>query len=213
MTWQPRNHASFRHAFLAALPVGAIWPRSEGSVLWKIATALTAVTARWASRAGQFLLVEAFPPRSLTTLADWERVFGLPEPCLTITSQTLAERQQALLGKLQRRPGRQDRQYLIDLAATIGYAITITEFIPFTFALSGLGWTSPPYCGFGWPQMRFVWSVKVSGPRITWYSVGALGGRFGTDTHLTIARASDLECLLRKLKPAHTNLIFNYTGV
>lgn len=222
MIWKPRDHASYTHALLALLPVGEIWPRDPASTLVKTISALAELTAAWAARVATFLLVEAFPPSANALLPDWERVLGLPEPCLPVAGLTIAERQQAVLEKLQRRPGRQDRPYFIELAARLGYLITITEFVPAQAGMTPCGALMSADLdgrlivrggGCGTPMIRFLWRITVSGPRLTWFSLGAGGGRAGHDPHLKIRRADDLECLLQKYKPGHTRLIFTYLGV
>lgn len=220
MTWRPRDAAAFAHAMIAQMATGEIWPRTPSSTLVRAVTGLAGVVGRWASRCGTFLRTEAFPPSSLDMLPDWERVLGLPEPCLPVTSPTISERQLQVSEKLARRPGRQDRAYFVDLAARLGYTITLTEYIPAQCGVTQCGVTvtdtDTPYAiagaGCGTPAIRYVWSITVTGPRLTWFAVGAGGGRAATDPHLKIRRAEDLECLLGKLKPAHTKLIFDYTG-
>jgi len=220
MTWAPRSAEDFTHAFMAKLPLGWVWPRQTGTVQYRIVRGLMGVVGRWAEKVARFLIIEAFPPTADLMLPDWERVLGLPEPCLPVTGDTLAERQTKVREKLQRRPGAQDRDTFVALAAKLGYAITITEYIPAECALTQCGATwidADPYfisgAGVGTPAIRFLWSVTVSGPRLTWFSVGAFGGQAALDPHLRIARAEDLECILNRFKPGHTHLIFNYTGV
>lgn len=221
MTWKPRTAADYAHAMSALLPVGEVWSRDPDSTLMRIVVALTDVVGRWADRVATFLLVEAFPPTSLWLLPDWERVLGLPEPCIPLDDLTIAERQALVAEKLARRPGQQDRPYFLDLAAGLGYAITITEYVPAQCSMTRCGaQISTSHggqfivrgAGCGTPTIRFVWRVTVSGARLTWFAVGSGGGRAGQDPHLKIRRAEDLECLLQKLKPAHTKLIFDYTG-
>lgn len=220
MAWGPRDAEAYAHALLAKLPLGEVWPRQTSSTLYKTVRGLAGVTARWAQRTAVFLRIEAFPPASDALLPDWERVLGLPEPCLPAAGDTIAERRLKVREKLRRRPGRQDRDYFFDLAAQLGYAITITEYIPAQCAMTPCGIFldgTPPYfvrgAGCGTPAIRYVWTITVAGPRLTWFALGAGGGRAGQDPHLRIARAEDLECVLERFKPAHTNLIFNYTGV
>lgn len=198
------------HSFLARLPVGAVWPRHPDSWLVRTCAGLMGVVERFLARVALFLNVEAYPPTADAMLPDWERVLGLPEQCLPLTGQTLAERQLAVEEKLQRRPGGQDRPYFIELARRLGYEITITEFRPFMFGVSEFGSAT---WGFAPPQMRFVWVVGVPGARLSWFRFGGGGGRLGQDPHLTMRRAEDLECLLRKLGPEHTRLVFSYQGV
>lgn len=220
--WAPRTAADYAHALLAKLPLGEVWPRAVGTLIHSTITALAGVVGRWAARCGKFALLEAFPPWSIDMLMDWERVLGLPDPCLPPGNPTISERQAAVAEKLARRPGRQDPAYFIWLATKLGYTITITEYIPAQCAMTPCGAYQKENAdgnlivrgaGCGTPYIRFVWRVTVTGPRLTWFSVGHFGGRAGQDPHLRIRRADDLECLLQKLKPAHTKLIFAYTGV
>jgi uncharacterized protein YmfQ (DUF2313 family) len=214
---------------MAKLPVGEVWPRAPGTTLYAFMSQIALVWARWAQRVAKFLLVEAFPPTSLDLLPDWERVLGLPEPCIPVEGLTVSERQLAVREKLARRPGGQSREYFTGIAIRLGYhepgpsayqfpatlpmpvgralRITITEYRPFMFGVSRLG---DPRWRFSPPEMRFVWRVTVPGPRVTWFRFGA--GRLGQDPHARIRQAEDLECLLHKLKPAHTRLIISYTG-
>lgn len=229
MRWGPRDAAAFTHALLAKLPLGEIWSRAPGTTLYRTLRGLAGVVERWAQRVARFLITEAFPPHSYDLLPDWERVLGLPEPCLT-AAQTLDERRQAVREKLQRRPGGQSRAYYTEIARRLGYhvdepsphalpfelpaevgridQITIREFRPFMFGVSSVGnstWRFAP------PRMRFVWIVSVPGVRLSWFRFGS--SRFGQDPHLTINRAEDLECILHKLKPGHTRLFFNYENI
>ena len=229
MQWRPKTADVFTHALLASLPLGEIWTRSSGSMPVRTMRALAGVVERWAARVGTFLVMEAFPPSSFLLLSDWERVLGLPEPCFP-AAQTIEERRLAVVEKLRRRPGGQSRAYFTDLARRLGYhfdepsehavpqqlpvevgridQIAIREFRPFMFGVSRLGdsrWRFSP------PQMRFVWMVTVPGVRLSWFRFGQ--SRLGQDPHLTIRRADDLECVLHKYKPAHTNLFFNYQNV
>lgn len=220
MTWGPRSADDYTHALVAKLPLGEVWPRSRTSALYKTLRGLMGIVGSWAARTAAFLIVEAFPPTSDLLLPDWERVLGLPEPCIPVTGDTVAERRLKVREKLQRRPGRQDRDYFFALAARLGYEITITEYIPAQCGITQCGQmfdAVPPYivagAGCGTPEIRFVWTVKLTGPRLTWFAFGFGGGRTGQDPHLRFARAEDLECILKRFKPAHTHLIFNYAGV
>lgn len=226
--YQLRRAAEFAHAFMAKLPRGEVWPRSPESTLVQFISGLMGLVELWARDVYTFLVIEAFPPTSFRLLPDWERVLGLPEPCFPV-AQTLEERRLQVREKLARRPGGQSRPYFIGLAERLGYhqpgpsesdleaeigfqvgqldQIRIKEFRPFMAGMSRAGdttWTIAP------PKMRFCWIVTLPGDRLTWFRCGA--SRSGVDTHLTIRRADDLECVMRKLKPGHTNLIFDYTG-
>jgi uncharacterized protein YmfQ (DUF2313 family) len=61
----------------------------------------------------------------------------------------------------------------------------------------------------GRPEMRFFWAVKVGAVRFTWFR--ASSGQAGVNHHLEFALATDIECILRRWKPAHTEIIFDYS--
>ncbi len=65
----------------------------------------------------------------------------------------------------------------------------------------------------GPPEIRHVWRVRVSNSVLEWFRLGEGGGEVGVDPHVWFGRAEELECVFRRLKPAHTSLVFNYEGV
>ena len=116
--------------------------------------------------------------------------------------------------------GAQFAGFFIGVASELGYAITITEYRPFMCGidrcgdnrtiLAGGGFSDWP-CQIGDPVMRFWWTVHVMRVRLTWFRVTK--GQTGVDPHLRIALATDLECVLNRWKPAHTDILFDYSGV
>jgi uncharacterized protein YmfQ (DUF2313 family) len=51
--------------------------------------------------------------------------------------------------------------------------------------------------------------VRVNAVRYTWFR--ASSGQAGVNHHLEFGLATDLECILRRWKPAHTEIIFDYS--
>lgn len=196
---------AFARALAALLPRGYAWPRERGSLLFRLLEAFGTAWEWVGSRDADLLEREAYPGTSLELLPDWERVAGLPDPCFP-TGGTLEERRLAVETKLAARGGA-SRAYFIDLAARLGYAIAIIEYSPF---MAGWSRAGDPRWQVGSPAIRFVWRVTVPGARLSWFRAGQ--GRAGRDPHCRIGRAVDLECLFRRLKPAHTDLIFDYSG-
>jgi len=239
-----RTGDDYREAFLALLPQGQAWPkRALDSVLWKTCDGLNQYWGHVDSRAADLLEQESDPRITLELLPDWERAWGLPDPCYE-APQTIGERQRALVQRMTM-IGAQSRQFFIDLAAYIGYTITITEYRVFVVGIDRCGdnrvygtaplpnyneWGQPildtrgnpidvgelsawPNYGLGPPANRFYWTVHVDNASLTWFRVGAGGGQTGIDPHLRIGVFDDLECLLNRWKPAHTEIIFDYSGL
>jgi uncharacterized protein YmfQ (DUF2313 family) len=132
-------------------------------------------------------------------LADWERVLGLPDTCAGGYGQTQAERMAAALSKIRQRGG-QSRAYFISVAATLGYAITIEEFDVYT-------------CDSGCDQpindepWRFAWRVRAPETTVREFSCDS-----GCDDPLSSWGNALLECVINRLKPAHTFVQFAYGG-
>lgn len=179
----------------ALLPQGPAWSREPDAVLTKLLTEFAAEFSRVDFRI-EDLLNEADPRTTNELLADWERVAGLPDLCTGIP-ETIAQRRELLVAKLTN-VGGQSKQFYIDLAAKLGYAITITEFKRFRVTsrvneqLTNADWN------YAWrvnAQQDTVRAFRVNGrvsePLATWGNTA-------------------LECMITRLKPAHTHVQFAY---
>jgi uncharacterized protein YmfQ (DUF2313 family) len=238
-----RTGEEYADAFQRLLPLGQAWPRGEDSVLMKVVRGLTRIWGDFEIRASKLLEMESDPRQTIELLPDWERNWGLPDPCYA-EPQSIAERQLALVMRMTLEGG-QSRQFFIDVAAMLGYTITITEYRPFFIAMDGCGdcrtigalppdpmrnqWGQPilappgdhnvsdgelsarPNYGLGPLEVRYYWTVHVHMAKLTWFRVTS--GQTGVDPHLRIGLADDLECLLNRWKPAHTQIIFDYTNL
>lgn len=194
----PYSQDEYRDALAALLPSGPAWPRDPGSTLMMLLRALAAELERIDNRAAQ-LLAETDPASTTELLSDWERVVGLPDPCVTQT-QTVAERRQALEGRLTS-VGGQSRLFFIQLASRLGYDITIDEF-PSAAAATAGGIT---FVGDEWAH---TWRVNVPA------TVGITPFRVGSGAVGEPLRAWSnevLECQFNRLKPAHSRLLFAYS--
>lgn len=219
--WQQRTGADYAEAFASLLPSGAAWPRNPDSVLQTVVAGLSDIWGNQIEALAALLLTQESDPRATTVLLpDWERAWGLPDPCVA-EPLTISNRQQALVAKMTLLGG-QSRAFFIAAAAAIGYTISIREYSPFMCGVSRCGDTRDLDAETGgdgthyrWeigpPDMRFYWTVSVDATRLTWFRVGSGGGQCGIDPLLRIALATDLECLLRRWKPAHTEVIFDFS--
>lgn len=189
--------ADYRGLLLNLLPKGPAWPTEPSDFTYKLADGLAQELARIDARADA-LLDEADPRSTLELLADWERVCGLPSPCLAGVEQTLAGRRAALVAHLTGAGG-QTPAYYIGVAAAAGFAIIITEFRPWTFDRP----FDVPMCGTIWAH---AWQVNAPAETVTFWDF---------DHPFTDPFASWgnelLECLIKQLKPAHTTVLFAYT--
>lgn len=189
--------ASYARSLAALLPQGQAWPTDPASTLQRVLLGLAQEMQRVDARAAA--LVQESDPRTTTELlSDWERSHGLPDPCVEV-AQTVAERRQALMGRILSIGG-QSRQFFISLAAALGYSITITEFPTEAAAISA----GIPYTGTSWANTWLVnvpVTVAVRDFRAGAGSAGEPLRSWGNDV---------LECQFQRLKPAHTSVLFAY---
>jgi uncharacterized protein YmfQ (DUF2313 family) len=180
----------------ALLPDGAAWTREAGAVLTRLLNAFADELARIDGRALS-LIEEADPRTADELLADWERIAGLPDSCVSGT-QTTAQRRAALVARLTTIGG-QSIAYYIARAAGLGYTITINEFSQQTVESDV---TSPMY-GQPW---NFAWQVNSA-----LNTVGYLTVADTVADPLAWWGNAALECSINRLKPAHTFALFAYT--
>jgi uncharacterized protein YmfQ (DUF2313 family) len=237
-----RSGSDYTEAFLSLLPQGQAWPKhAPGSAMVEGLTGLCDYWGFVDSRAADLLERESDPRLTIELLPDWERNWGLPDPCYK-EPLTIGERQLALVMRMTME-GAQSREFFIGVAAQIGYAITITEYRTFVVGLDRCGdnrvygdgtnpvyneWGIPiknphgdnvasgelsewPYYGLGPDTNRFYWTVHVDGAKLIWFR--CTSGQTGVDPHLRIGLFDDLECLLNRWKPAHTQIIFDYSSL
>jgi uncharacterized protein YmfQ (DUF2313 family) len=193
---------AYRDQLLALAPPGLALPLETESGWALLLLALAAELGRVDER-GDDLQAEADPRSALELLPDYERVCGLPDAC-TGSATTLQERRARVVAVLTALGG-QSRAYFQAQADALDYDVTIEEYRPFI-----AGWSRCGDALSGAPAVRHYWRVRVHGPRVILFRGGAsaCGDRLGS-----IARAEDLECLLQRLSPAHTVLIFAYEEV
>ncbi|NBB51512.1 DUF2313 domain-containing protein [Rhizobium sp. CRIBSB] len=192
-----RSVEAYTHQLQALLPGGPIWTRDPAARLTAVLAALAAEFARLDQRAEQ-LTVELDPRTTYEMLTDWERVLGLPDGCTPVTG-TISERRAAVIQKLTSLGG-QTPAFFVALAAALGFEVVIHEFDPDVDDYSpGLDIT-----GGKW---RHAWRMEVlTQTDFTSFRAGvsAAGDR------LVEGGALDLECVIRRAKPAHSQVLFTY---
>ena len=166
------------------------------------------------SRAADLLERESDPRKTIELLPDWERAFGLPDPCFK-TAITINERQIALVHQMTML-GAQSRDWFKNVATYLGYTnIKIDEFSPWICGISRCGRTLDDSGYDMWeiarPEIRFYWRIRIDQAKLIWFRCGS--GECGVDPHLRIDTAEDLECLFLRWKPAQTQIVFDYSGL
>ncbi|GAA0411449.1 DUF2313 domain-containing protein [Pseudomonas veronii subsp. inensis] len=171
----------------------------DGSAPYLSATIEAEANAMDLADAQAGMVYNAIFPDSGEGLADWERVLALPDSCLVGQAQTVGQRVQAVVSKLQGRAG-QSKPFFIALAKSMGYDITITTF---RAARAGMARAGDPINGGDWD---FTWRVNAPAVTVSYARAGATGA--GDPLAAWGNRA--LECRFGQLKPAESILLFGY---
>lgn len=137
------------------------------------------------------------PFHAVSLLADWERVLALSPG----DAMTLQQRRQQVIAALNATGGL-SRRYFINLAKSLGYDVTIDEPEPFRAGRNRAGeriWV---------PDIIWVWIVNISDGQVPVYRFRA--GTSAAGERLSSFGQNLIETLFNDLKPAHTQVVFNY---
>jgi len=213
-----RGQDEYAIALSNLLPSGIAWPRWPDSVLMKVIYGLAGIMGWADGRAADLLERESDPRLTVEMLDSWERAWGLPDPCYPAPT-SIAERQKALVLRMTLL-GAQSIEFFLWVASYLGYSITITEYRPFMVGIDRCGDNrviqadgslSDWPCQIGNPTMRFVWTVHYKSSKLVWFRAGS--GQAGIDPHLRIERAGPLECMFSRWAPAHSLVLYDYSGI
>lgn len=144
-------------------------------------------------------MVESDPRTTDELLTEWEKEYDLPDDCF-VPGKSIQQRKNDIFARLIT-VGQQDKGYFIDLAKSLGFTVTITEFKPFWMNVGAMG------DGIGELINIFYWQIN--------YNVvngGAFGRSFSTGFDTSENDLEAMQCYLTKLKPAHTQLLFKQIG-
>lgn len=183
---------------LAHLPPGWIWPRDTSSM---IATLLRPVAEEIADieATAEAMMAEVDPRSATLCIDDFERVLG-PDPCGRDPADLELTARQSLTHQRWTARGGQSRAYFIELAARRGVEITIEE--AHTSQAGGLRAGDELVNS---PE-QFVWIVSMA--LGSWQVFRA--GQSGAGERLYDFDLADIECDIRRAKPAHTEVAFRY---
>lgn len=179
------------------LPPGPATAAERGTVFDGMAQALADELVRIDGRT-EDLKAEIDPRTTFELLPDFERMLGLPDPCVT-DAQTIDQRRNAVIVKLTQLGGL-NPEFYIDVAAQLGYAVTITEFKP---ARCGVSHCGDRLNGKDW---AYTWRVNSENNTIRVARVGsAVAGDLLRDWS-----NQQLECAIEERQPSHGILQFSY---
>lgn len=181
------------------------WQRIETTVQMGAAGSAVPVLrtagAIQSSMFGQYFYTDAWmvdladTPSSYPVAPDGSRAADIAQVAIP---RSIQERRAALVAK-ESMQGGQRRQFYIDLAAALGYAITISEWRPYTTEMdSEYGVTDEAWA--------FVWQVNA--PLI---SLREFTSDDDTEMPLAVWGNNALECVINRYKPSHTHVIFAYS--
>jgi len=212
--------ADFVGALQGLLPRGRAWPRDTSSTQAQVLAGLAPVVKENGDRAAD-LLVDAFPATAYELLPEWEYTLGLPN-IYSATVTTIEGRQAQVVAALTDTGG-QSVNYFVQLAALLGFTITITHFRP----RSVRDPVNVPLWGKDWAH---AWQINVQlynsveldtlsdveTPLVVWSALPqhqrAIFNVTSTVTQPLVSwNTSTLEAVIQRYKPAHTIPLFTYS--
>ena len=197
------------------LPQGRAWSRDPDSDLYKLIASLAVEFMRMDERLDE-LLKEFDPFQTNELLADFETMLGLPNSCLIGDELSEAERRRQVIQKLNAIGGA-SASYFENLLLNAGFVVDVTPyFSPFLAGRSRAGdrltngdtyFRAGARAGdrlynSGW---TYWWRVHSDENIVNYFRAGSSAGE-----RLATFGNAQLECLIKKLKPAHTSVQFTY---
>lgn len=193
-----RSLQAILQSLIKKLPTGfALGQR--GQVLDAILSAVATVLHD-AEVSAERMMEEIDPRTSQALLSDFERVLG-PDPCGRDQGNVTVEQRRRLAHQRWTARGGQSIPYMISTARKLGVEVTIEEFWPSRAGGLRAGQRLRP------EGSQFVWRVNIPG-LLTVVNFRAGVSRAGH--RLGSFQISAIECELRRIKPAHTLVVFSY---
>ena len=196
-----RESIKYLRLLQSLLPGGKAWNKYDDSSLTEFLYGEAEEFARVDTRVDD-LGTERDTRTTDELLTDHEIDFGIPNDCFNLNT-TNRLRRQAIYSQLLT-TGRQDKQYFIDIAAALGYTVTITEYVP---CLCGLAYAGDPCGGY---RVLSYWKVSIQYPDV---AAGPYAKAFNIAfDSIYSADIEALYCIIRSLRPAHSTVIFDFIG-
>ncbi len=187
-----RTYKEYRELLQSLLPFGKFWSRDESATFTELLNGFGDELSRVEGRSLD-LIKESTPTRVTELLEEWEADYAIPDAGKDLASTTQGRRD-VIYSKFIAL-GEQDKSYFENIATALGYTITITEIKKSMPGLMEVGedFVTPEKAIFYW----FV-DIDVSAAMMEFY---------------TGANITQLIIDIEKRKPAHTIVLFRFTGV
>lgn len=194
----PKNYLS---QLFSLLPRGPAWPRNPDSIIGRLLLAVADMFARIDART-RSMIDEADPRTTTWLLPLFEKMLGLPEPCVTMSgiSQSIEQRRAAVVARLTEIGGASKR-FFIFLAKKMGYPNAVIDtYRPMT---------CNDDCNDAlWSQGdRWTWQIAVP-----YDDAGVFVATCNSDCNTPLQTWGDVgfECFIEQIKPTETTVIFAY---
>lgn len=188
----------YRYLVLQLFPHGRAWNKEVNGLLYNLAEGLGVEPGRVDTLMTSIIENEIDPRTASQLLDEWEQLVGIPDECQDKAS-AIEDRRRDVLRKLTNRGGA-SHQFFVDLAAGIGYTVTVNSCFP---ARAGVFRAGDRLFGDLW---RFWFQVQAADFDLRVFRAGE--GRAGD--RLRTFRNDELECVIRRAAPAHTKVQFLY---
>ncbi len=183
------------HLMSALLPPGPAWSVHDPAIIG------AAPSLRRAHQRADELMLELDPRTTTELINRWETCCGLPDECIPAGTQTLLQRQSRLDAKVNLIGGINERFYLDQLAALGKPGATITRYNKGPFRCTS-ACTEAVYS----TEWRYYWQVNMpSSTDATWMTCTD-----DCDTPVRYWGDTVAECVISKLCPSHTYVLFKY---
>jgi uncharacterized protein YmfQ (DUF2313 family) len=145
------------------------------------------------------LRAEMHPDTTVYSLADYERVYGLPDECVAV-AQSIEQREAALLSKMMAEGG-QSKAYFIRVAQSMGYAgASIDEFLL-------MSCNSACDDALNSVDDLFTWQMNLP---LSTGGVFQMNCNSECDSSIYSWGDGAIECRISHVKPVHTHVVFAY---
>lgn len=186
--------------FRSLFPNGKAWAGDESSQLYKFIQGMADEFVRIDDRVLD-MIDEADPRTTTEMVSDWEDMLDLPDDC-SVSGMTVEERRRQIRQKLTAQYG-QNAAFYIQVASFLGYDIEITDgFWSFRAGHSVAGDALTNELWKHW------WKIKTGDQLFVYFTAG---GSSAGDPLKKLAEDT-LVCTMEKLKPAHTQIIYEFGG-